>query len=122
MQRELLYYEGLGYVPKEHFGYIIIRFKFKNVKTGEDIALNVCQNTPTKKVHTLGKKFYDSVENMISHNDILWHVKNDRISPIEESFETISNEYSKLMAEGFSEEDIYNYLKGEYCKKGKTIF
>ena len=120
-ERKLLYYIGLGYVPKERFGYMILRFRFKDVKTLEDVVLSVCQNLKPSKVHTLGENYYDSIEAMISHHDILWCTKKDKIKSIDTPLEEVKIEYERLKSSGIDDSEINNYMLNEYSKHSKRL-
>lgn len=104
-ERRLLYYCSFQSTSRNYNGEPIFHFTYKDVKTGEEVILGSCLfNQEVSDI--LGGHYYSEITDAADDFDILWSVSDEKISPIDDNFETVQAEYQRMLNEGISQEKI----------------
>lgn len=115
-ERELLYYERCTRMPKHYNGAPILHYTYRNVKTGENVALGYCMYGD--EVSELGfGYYYDDITKAEEYFDILWSVSGDGITPIPTPFEMVQERYKRLLSDGVPADRINAAIMEEFGPK-----
>lgn len=114
MEKELAYYIGYERKPKHFEGNYVYLFNFRGVESGEYFSLGYCYEHGEELSNFGYGHFYNNILDMCNDFDIIWELKEDRITPSSTDYEVIQKEYEELFEAG--EPNVNDYLLQKYSK------
>ena len=123
MAKQLLYYTGYRRLPFDFQGFPIVHHTFKSVNTGKNITVGECKKARDLETYLnrdikerqgetrfLTRMYFESIFDLLKLHDILWNINGNVVTPLAESYESIRNEYVRLLNSGENELTASYYL------------
>ena len=98
----------------------IIIFKFRNVETGEEVALRQSADAEELVEHGFGD-FYGDISLAVRDYSILWILGEATVEPVGLNFGDVQSEYQRIFYESGNRQATIDTLLTKFNTKGKSL-